>query len=147
MATRDDEPRATAPARDLDPRTGVPAGLLRDQLANERTLLAWLRTAIALMGFGLVVARFGLFLRTLIVLQDSATAARLAAEGEHSTLIGAALLITGSIVAAIGWTRTRAYARTLELPRAFPSMRVLTSTTALVALLGLGLAAYLVLLA
>ena len=28
------------------------------------SLLAWLRTAIALMGFGLVVARFGLFLRT-----------------------------------------------------------------------------------
>ena len=127
--------------------TSHPPGLIQTRLANERTLLAWLRTAIALMGFGLVVARFGLFLRTLIVLQDSATAARLAAEGEHSTLIGAALLITGSIVAAIGWTRTRAYARTLELPRAFPSMRVLTSTTALVALLGLGLAAYLVLLA
>ena len=31
--------------------------------AAERTLLAWQRTAIALMGFGFVVERFGLFLR------------------------------------------------------------------------------------
>lgn len=31
--------------------------------AAERTLLAWQRTAIALMGFGFVVERFGLFLQ------------------------------------------------------------------------------------
>ncbi len=31
-------------------------------LANERTFLAWLRTCIALMGLGFVVARFSLFL-------------------------------------------------------------------------------------
>ena len=34
-------------------------------LAAERTLLAWVRTGLALMGFGFVVARFGLFLREL----------------------------------------------------------------------------------
>ena len=37
----------------------------REHLANERTLLAWVRTAVALMGLGFVVARFGLFLRQL----------------------------------------------------------------------------------
>ena len=31
--------------------------------AAERTLLAWQRSAIALMGFGFVVERFGLFLQ------------------------------------------------------------------------------------
>ena len=35
----------------------------RVPLAAERTLLAWIRTGLALMGFGFVVARFGLFLR------------------------------------------------------------------------------------
>jgi len=37
----------------------------RVYFAAERTFLAWIRTGIALMGFGFVVARFGLFLRML----------------------------------------------------------------------------------
>lgn len=36
-----------------------------DFLAAERTFLAWIRTGVALMGFGFVVARFGLFLQAL----------------------------------------------------------------------------------
>src|SRR5271157_3805976 len=36
-----------------------------DYLAAERTLLAWVRTGMAMMGFGFVVARFGLFLQEL----------------------------------------------------------------------------------
>jgi putative membrane protein len=34
-------------------------------MAVERTFLAWIRTGLSLMGFGFVVARFGLFLREL----------------------------------------------------------------------------------
>lgn len=35
----------------------------RMPVAAERTFLAWIRTGLAHIGFGLVVARFGLFLR------------------------------------------------------------------------------------
>ena len=45
----------------LDPRV---------YFAAERTLLAWVRTGLAMMGFGFVVARFGLFLRELAALRD-----------------------------------------------------------------------------
>jgi uncharacterized membrane protein YidH (DUF202 family) len=38
--------------------------------AAERTLLAWVRTGLALMGFGFVVPRFGLFLRELAALPN-----------------------------------------------------------------------------
>ena len=34
---------------------------VRDHLANERTYLAWMRTAIALMGFGVVIIRLRTF--------------------------------------------------------------------------------------
>ncbi|MGE5657212.1 MAG: YidH family protein [Actinomycetota bacterium] len=34
---------------------------VRDHLANERTYLAWMRTAIALLGFGVVIVRLRLF--------------------------------------------------------------------------------------
>jgi putative membrane protein len=46
----------TTPKSDEDPRV---------RFAAERTLLAWIRTGLALMGFGFVVARFGIFLREL----------------------------------------------------------------------------------
>jgi putative membrane protein len=42
-----------------------------DYLAAERTFLAWIRTGLALMGFGFVVARFGLFLQALQAGQSS----------------------------------------------------------------------------
>lgn len=35
---------------------------MRDLLASNRTLLAWVRTAISFAGLGFVVAKFGLFL-------------------------------------------------------------------------------------
>jgi putative membrane protein len=38
-----------------------PVADLRDYLAEERTFLAWIRTGIAFMGFGFVVAHFGIF--------------------------------------------------------------------------------------
>jgi putative membrane protein len=34
---------------------------VRDHLANERTYLAWMRSAIALMGFGVVIVRLRYF--------------------------------------------------------------------------------------
>jgi putative membrane protein len=40
-------------------------GRFRDHAANERTMLAWIRTGIALMAFGFAIARFGLFLREI----------------------------------------------------------------------------------
>ena len=63
-------------------------------LAAERTFLAWIRTGIALMGFGFVVARFGLFLREL------AEAHQLISHRTTglSMWLGTALLIIGIIV-------------------------------------------------
>jgi len=62
-----------------------------DYLAAERTFLAWIRTGLALMGFGFVVARFGLFLRAL---QPSAPSQSYGL----SVWFGTALIIVGVIV-------------------------------------------------
>ncbi len=53
----------TSPGDTSPPQT--PRGSPRDHLANERTLLAWSRTGIAVIALGFVVARFGLLLREL----------------------------------------------------------------------------------
>lgn len=39
--------------------------------ASERTLLAWVRTGIAIVGLGFVVSRFGLFLHVLSAQLDA----------------------------------------------------------------------------
>jgi len=52
------------------PGGGKPGADVRDNLAGERTFLAWIRTGLALMGFGFVVARFGLFLAEIRVARD-----------------------------------------------------------------------------
>jgi putative membrane protein len=38
---------------------------IREHQANERAFLAWLRTSLALIGFGFAIARFSIFLRQL----------------------------------------------------------------------------------
>ncbi len=65
-----------------------------DYLAAERTFLAWIRTGLALMGFGFVVARFGLFLREIAMTTHTHT---LESTGV-SLWIGTALLMVGACV-------------------------------------------------
>jgi putative membrane protein len=65
---------------------------LRLHQANERTMLAWIRTGIALMAFGFAIARFGLFLREL--------ASMGAATGKPPPSLGSAW--TGTLLVALG---------------------------------------------
>jgi putative membrane protein len=117
-----------------------------DHAANERTFLAWVRTAIAVMAFGFLVAKFDLFLKT---------AARSVAAGDRqaATLpradvggaIGTVLIIAGTVMvvlAAVRFVHTR---------RAIDSAKPDTDTVgadlalaAMMAALGVGLVLYLV---
>jgi putative membrane protein len=72
----------------------VPAETLRIHQANERTLLAWIRTGIALMAFGFAIARFGLFLRQVASLGQ--VSVRLE-HGVGSAWVGAVLVALGML--------------------------------------------------
>jgi putative membrane protein len=77
---------------------------LSDYLAAERTLLAWIRTGLALMGFGFVVARFGLFLQQLEAIQRAPSAHSFGL----SLWFGTALIAAGVIVNIFaGWHHLR----------------------------------------
>ncbi len=82
---------------------GQKAGL-SDYLAAERTLLAWIRTGLALMGFGFVVARFGLFLQELQVVQHTQSAQSFG----FSLWFGTALIAVGVIMNVFaGWRHAK----------------------------------------
>jgi putative membrane protein len=49
-----------AQTEEVKPKIKNPSRI-RDHLANERTYLAWMRTAIALIGFGVVILRLRYF--------------------------------------------------------------------------------------
>ena len=76
------------------PLKARPVAQLRDYLAEERTFLAWIRTGISLMGFGFVVARFGI-LGNMSYLPQQLPAAQ---PHELSVWLGAVLIAIGAIV-------------------------------------------------
>lgn len=108
--------------------------------AAERTLLAWLRTGLAVVGLGFVVARFGLFLRMM-------RGETSAAPHVGSTIIGVGLVTLGSIAIGVAaWQHLR-FCRELrreDLPRNYVLMWSAWFSVA-IALIGLALAAYLLL--
>jgi putative membrane protein len=76
--------------------------------AAERTLLAWQRSAIALMGFGFVVERFGLFLQTVAHLPESGS------QRGFSLSLGVLLLVLGAAVALISAWQFRQVVKNLD---------------------------------
>jgi uncharacterized protein (DUF302 family)/uncharacterized membrane protein YidH (DUF202 family) len=115
---------------------------LSDYLAAERTLLAWIRTGLALMGFGFVVARFALFLEQL---QSAQHASSVQSYG-LSLWFGTALIGAGAALNLLSaWHHLR-LTRTMNLGHAAqPHTTTLAVTTSLfLALVGLGMAIYLI---
>lgn len=76
--------------------------------AAERTLLAWQRSAIALLGFGFVVERFGLFL------EMQTHGAIFGGQRDFSLLLGVALMVLGAAVALVSARQFRQFAKNLD---------------------------------
>lgn len=109
--------------------------------AAERTLLAWLRTGVTLMGLGFVVSHFGLFVRLL--------AARAGETSTHGSIVSAALgvafAIAGTLTVIVAVVQHQRFISALpetNLPRAYSGV-VAVALSVLLSLLGIALAVYL----
>lgn len=124
------------PAPPQDPRV---------RFAAERTLLAWMRTGLGLMGFGFVVARFGLFLREI------AAAGHVAVPHEStgwSLWIGVGLIALGVAVSLLASFEYFRFVQLSKQGRSYtPRTAMLAVLVAVIlGILGIIMAVYLILI-
>lgn len=107
----------------------------REHQANERTFLAWLRTAIALIGFGFAIARFGLFLREFQAALTHQEVEPPSFFGSQS--IGIVLVVTGIVVIPLSvWHYNRVFNQ-IERSDYKPNRLLVWITAGVVTVLGI----------
>ena len=115
-----------------------------DHAANERTFLAWVRTAIAIMAFGFLVQKFDLFLR----IAAGSLNARSPSAGSQivGNIAGMLLIVLGGTMMAFAAIRFHRTTRDIDAKEVRPGPRERLDFTlvTLLLLLGANLFVYLV---
>lgn len=115
----------------------------RVYFAVERTFLAWIRTGLALMGFGFVVARFGLFLREIAATSPAGLPVRSLG---FSLWGGTGLVLLGVVVNVLAAIQHVHTVRDLNAGKdvAGRTSKLGLSLALVLAICGLGMAVYLI---
>jgi putative membrane protein len=122
MSDEREHPDRTTPATS-------PASV-RDHLANERTLLAWVRTALTIIGLGFIVGR-------LLVEED-------AAADPFLTVASVVLVLLGGLAAILAAARFLRTQREIDAAEFAPASRLDVLLAGAVAVAAVVLALYLV---
>jgi putative membrane protein len=114
-----------------------------DHAANERTFLAWIRTAIAVMAFGFLVERFDLFLE----IAGKTLEGRTLSPGGHlaGNIAGLILMGLGGVTIIVALVRFRKTAREIDSAQVLPGSgeRLDIALATLLVILGTALFVYL----
>lgn len=114
-------------------------GKTTEYLANERTFLAWIRTCIAIISLGFVVAKFGVWLRQLAV--GINPRAKVNGTG-MSVPIGIAMMALGSVLAVLAAWHYHAVNQGIERGDVGANRPLVIIVAVAVALLGAVMIAY-----
>lgn len=116
-----------------------------DQLANERTFLAWMRTALGIMAFGFVVEKFTLFMKQFaIIIAKNGPSEALSVHSTYASVFGITLVLLGGFIAIFSFFTYKRREKQIEKEAYVsftPLALLLTVALALIAML---LAAYLI---
>ena len=115
-----------------------------EYLANERTFLAWIRTSLAIISLGFVVAKFSLWLREL--------AAQLAPQMQTSQAgasmpIGVTMMALGGVLAVLAAWRYHVVNRAIEHGNVSADRGLVILVTVMVALLCAAMIVYMLMTA
>jgi putative membrane protein len=112
-----------------------------EYLASERTFLAWIRTSIAIVSLGFVVAKFGVWLREL---SSQFEQQALTNTTGMSLPIGATMIAFGGLVALLAFGHFHIVNKAIEQGRVRPSRRLVGAVAFAVALVAVFVIIYLV---
>ena len=86
---------------------------LNDDLANDRTYLAWLRTGIALFGLGFVVSKIAYLINS-----DP----KGISDRDLYTIVGVFIVLSGAVIVSLGFWQHRTVARSIARDGDEPSL-------------------------
>lgn len=99
---------------------------VRDHLANERTYLAWMRTAVSLMAFGVVIVRLRYLLPAAV-------------QGHtHGWMLGLLFALIGLITVVLSTAQYLSVRRAIESDSYEPNSRWVLLFSIAIAILGAG---------
>ena len=115
-----------------------------DHAANERTFLAWVRTAIAVMAFGFLVAKFNLFLKIAAQSLAGASGRVIAVRGGgFGDVAGLVLIIAGTTMVAVAALRFIRTGRAIDSPeQRIDDTRMDLALAGVMVVLGIALVVY-----
>jgi putative membrane protein len=113
----------------------------REHLANERTLLAWVRTSIGIMAFGFVVVKFSLFLKQLSSLFQKEVIVQ---QHSYSSVIGILLVAVGAVVLLLAFLKYKQTEKQLDNESFKSSSTLVLSLTIVMFLISMILILYLI---
>ncbi len=114
----------------------------REHLANERTLLAWIRTSIGIMAFGFVVVKFSLFIRQISLLLGKNTTIPI--QHGYSSIIGIILVVVGAIVLLLSYFKYKQTEKQLNNERFKSSSKLVFLVTLIIFSISILLIFYLI---
>lgn len=115
-----------------------------DHSANERTFLAWVRTSISIMAFGVIIEKFDLFL--MVASASIPTQMRSLPDQKYGTVTGLTLVLLGISMILIAAIRYQTTGRRIDSPDQYPAMGmgIHLIMAAVIIFMGCGLLTYMV---
>jgi len=103
-----------------------------EYLANERTFLAWIRTSVAVVSLGFVLARFSVWLREFAIPREPQFPVN---RGGISLPIGVGMMIFGGLLSVLAAWRYHVVNRDIERGKVRADRGLVILVTVMVALL------------
>ena len=119
----------------------------RVHLANERTFLAWIRTSVAIMGFGFVVEKFALFINQIQTFLGRAAPHVISPPSHYegySSLFGISLVALGALMGLVSFIRYKKVDRQIDEGTYQPSLLLNILLAMTVLAIGIFLVIYLI---